>query len=59
MTYNRPPRFTILHFAQRFLIDGETLMIPYSFVIIATGKPKLLLYAACPFLSRFIPHPTK
>ncbi len=54
MTYNRPPRFTILHFAQRFLMDGETLMIPYSFVIIATGKPKLLLYAACPFLSRLI-----
>jgi hypothetical protein len=26
MTYNLPPRLTILHLAQRFFIDGETFI---------------------------------
>jgi len=27
MTYNRPLRFTILHFAQRFFIDADTFIV--------------------------------
>jgi hypothetical protein len=30
MTYNTPLRLTILHLAQRFLIEEDTFMIPFS-----------------------------
>jgi len=30
MTYNTPLRLTILHLAQRFLMEEDTFMIPFS-----------------------------
>lgn len=30
MIYNLPLRFTILHFAQRFRMDGDTFIMPFS-----------------------------
>ena len=41
MTYNLRLRFTILHFEQRFRMDGETFMKITPSTIIPTIKPKV------------------
>ncbi len=42
MTYKRPLRFTILHFAQRFFIDADTFTV---FLLISCRKVFIILAA--------------
>jgi hypothetical protein len=52
MIYKRPLRLTILHLAQRFLMDEETFIMTYSFSLHFFRQPKLRLYLGLPFASR-------
>ena len=40
MIYKVPLRFTILHFAQRFLIDDDTFIVTYSFSLQFDRQPR-------------------
>jgi len=46
MTYKRPLRFTILHFAQRFLIDADTFTVN----LLMSCRKFLIILAANPFV---------
>lgn len=45
MTNKIPLRFTILHLAHRFRMDGETLMLPYSLKIFIRQAKTLIILA--------------
>jgi hypothetical protein len=56
MTYNRPPRLTTLHFAQRLRMEGETFIQFVSLLIknavYYTAKGEIILALSC-FVQNF------